>query len=208
MPFYTAATHPLRVVTAPALPASSTCRSRPVGGPADPAGTHACARYRPGAALIGFRCDDGAWLLAEAENSIFSSLWMRRKGGDVSGRRKSTRSGWPLAERGSRELHLGERFENLYHLHVRLALVLLRNIYSAQKGARNVAISVLVDPLSQIFSEKFYLILMEKLHPHVMREASEVLKSMSAEEREVTLKRAALLGGYATSVQEAGRQAH
>ena len=66
---------------------------------------------------------------------------------------------------------------------------------------------VAIDPLALIFSEKFYLILIELLHPHVPVLA-DVLKSMPAEEREATLRRANSLAVYAHAVQEAGKAVH
>jgi len=62
-----------------------------------------------------------------------------------------------------------------------------------------------IDPLALIFSGRAYLILIEKLHPHVPKvaEIQEAARSLSPEEKSFALARARALTAYGRAVEEA-----
>lgn len=64
---------------------------------------------------------------------------------------------------------------------------------------------VAIDPLALIFPNNVYLRLMEKFHPHVpkIEQIAEFAKTLPAEERKTTLKRAEALADFANGVHEA-----
>ena len=60
-----------------------------------------------------------------------------------------------------------------------------------------------IDPLALILSGPAYVRIIEKLHPHVPKILQEIARSMTAEERELTLNRARALESVANQVQAA-----
>ena len=64
---------------------------------------------------------------------------------------------------------------------------------------------VAIDPLALIFPGPIYVILAEKLHPHVpkVEQLREAMSSLKPEEKAFVVARARVLGEYAKVVQEA-----